>query len=108
MPHARDQYRWLKVLRDPDERSRTQLRLLKRQVAFIILFSSPTLIIDQHRPLLFLSLIHLMFGFTALMVFGAALFKRQPIPPASLCIWDHGLAMLVLMLISSAVLRAWP
>lgn len=97
--------RWLKVLRDPDARSRKHLQLFGGQVGFILLFSSPTLIIDQHRPLFFVTLIHLMFGFSALLLFGAALFKRTPIPSASLCIWDHGLAMLVLMLISSAVLR---
>lgn len=101
-----DPGRWLRVLRDPDECSRKHLRLFGGQVAFIVLFSSPTLAIDQHRPILFLSLIHLMFGFSALLVFGAALWKRNPIPPASLCVWDHGVAMLLLMLISSIVLRA--
>lgn len=98
--------RWLRVLRDPDERSRRHLRLFGGQIGFIVLFSSPTLAIDHHRPILFLSLIHLMFGFSALLVFGAALWKRDPIPPASLCVWDHGFAMLLLMLISSVVLRA--
>ena len=98
--------RWLRVLRDPDERSRRHLRLFGGQIGFIVLFSSPTLAIDHHRPILFLSLIHLMFGFSALLVFSAALWKRDPIPPASLCIWDHGFAMLFLMLISSVVLGA--
>lgn len=97
--------RWLSVLRDPDERSRKHLRLFGGQVGFIVLFCSPTLVIDQHRPLLFVSLIHLMFGFSAALVFGVALWKRNPIPPARLCVWDHGVAMLLLMLISSVVLR---
>jgi hypothetical protein len=105
MQHEHGQCRWLKVLRDPDQRSRKHLRLFGSHVAFVVLFSTPTLIIDQHRPILFLSLIHLMFGFSALLVFGAALFIQRPIPPASLCIWDHGFAMLLLMLICSAVLR---
>jgi hypothetical protein len=105
MQHASGPGRWVRVLRDPDERSRKHLRIFGGQVGFLVLFSSPTLVIDQHRPILFLTLIHLLFGFSALLVFAAALFKRTPIPSASLCIWDHGLAMLVLMLISSAVLR---
>ncbi len=46
-----------------------------------------------------------MFGFSAALVFGVALWKRNPIPPARLCVWDHGVAMLLLMLISSVVLR---
>jgi hypothetical protein len=105
MRHEYGPGRWLSVLRDPDERSRKHLRLFGGQVGFIVLFSSPTLAIDQHTPLLFVSLIHLMFGFSAALLFGAALWKRDQIPSASLCVWDHGVAMLLLMLISSVVLR---
>ena len=105
MRHESGPGRWVRVLRDPDERSRKHLRLFSGQVGFVVLFSSPTLLIDQHRPILFLTLIHLMFGFSALLVLGAALLKRSSIPSASLCIWDHGFAMLILMLICSAVLR---
>lgn len=97
--------RWLRLLRNLDHRSRIHLRLFSGQVAFVILFSAPTLLIDQHRPILFLSLIHVMFGLSALVVLVAALVKRRPISPSSLCVWDHAFALLLLMLGCSAVLR---
>jgi uncharacterized membrane protein len=97
--------RWLRVLRDLDERSRVHLRLFGCQVAFIVLFSAATLVVDQHRPILFLSLMHAMFGVSALVVLGAGFVTRRPISPTSLCIWDHAFAMLLLMLLCSVALR---
>jgi hypothetical protein len=102
------QYRWLRALRGLDERSRVHLRVFSRQVAFVVLFSAPTLLIDQHRPILFLSLMRTMFGFSAAFVFGGALLTRRPVSPTSLCIWDHGAAMLLLMFVCSLGLRLFP
>jgi hypothetical protein len=99
---------WIRVLRELDERSRVHLRLLGRQVAFVAFFSAPTLIIDQHRPLLFLSLMRTMFGLSALVVVGVAFLARRPMPPTSLCIWDCVAAMLLLTLACSAALRLVP
>jgi hypothetical protein len=99
---------WIRCLRELDERSRVHLRLLGRQVAFVALFSGPALIIDQHRPLLFLSLMRAMFGLSALVVLGIAFLTRRPMPPTSLCIWDHAAVMLLLTLACSAALRLLP
>ena len=46
-----------------------------------------------------------MFGLSALVVLVAALVKRRPISPSSLCVWDHAFALLLLMLGCFAVLR---
>ncbi len=99
------QCRWVRLLRDLDERSRVHLRLFARQVAFVVLFSAPMLLIDQHRPVVFLSLMRTMFGLAALIVLGAAFLTNRPVSPTSLCIWDHALAMLLLTVICSIVLR---
>lgn len=99
------QCRWVRLLRDLDERSRVHLRVLGRQVAFIVLFSAATLLIDQHRPILFLSLMRTMFGFSALVVLGVAFFTRRPVSPTSLCIWDHALAMVLLALLCTVALK---
>ena len=99
------QSRWLRLPRDFDERSRVHFRLLGRQVPFVVLFCAFTLPIDQHRPILFLSLMRTMFGLSALIVIGLAFFTDRPVSPTSLCIWDQALAMLSLTLICSIVLR---
>jgi hypothetical protein len=99
------QCRWRRLLRNLDERSRVHLRLFGRQVAFAVLFWAFTLLIDQHRPILFLSLMRTMFGLSALIVIGLAFFTDRPVSPTSLCIRDHALAMLLLTLLCSIVLR---
>jgi hypothetical protein len=101
-----DHWHWLRLLRDLDERSLVHLRLFGRQVAFVLLSCSPPLLIDHHRPILFLSLTRMMFGFSALLVLVAALFNRRPVSSTSLCCWDHALAMILLALLCSVALHA--
>jgi hypothetical protein len=103
-------YRWLRALRGLDERSRFHLRGFCRQLAFVVLlFSASTLLIDQHRPILFLSLMRTMLGFSAAFVFGVALLTRRPVSPTSLCISDqpHG-PILMLVRFSGRLTRKPP
>jgi hypothetical protein len=98
-------FRWLKMLREPDKHSRLHLHLFIRQVAFVVLCSLPALLIDRHRPALFLLMMRGMFGFSALGAFGAAVFMRRPVSSTSLCIWDHAAAMLLITVAFSLAIR---
>jgi hypothetical protein len=97
--------RWARMLSEPNELSRIQLRLFARQAAFVVLFSVPALFIDQHKPALFFLVMREMFGFSALGVLGGAVLLRRPVSTNSLCIWDHAAAMLLITLVLSVVLR---
>jgi hypothetical protein len=108
MPRDTDRRRWFRVLRELDQGSRIHLRLFGRQVAFLLLFGSPALFVDEHRPRLFLSMIRTMFGLSALIVLGVAVFTRRPLSPTSLCLWDHLPAMMLLVLARSIALRLLP
>lgn len=105
MWEAVSRLRWMRLLRGVDARSRLHLRAFCGQVAFIVLLCTPTLFIDQHRPLLFLWFTHILFAATALILVGVAVVTRQSVSHTSLCMWDHVYAMLILMLISSIALR---
>lgn len=98
-------YHWLGALRDLDARSRAQLRLFRFQVAILMMFGAPALVLDEHRPFLFLFMLQTMFGFSALIVVLVTALTRQPISPRSLCSWDHAAGMILLMLACSMALR---
>jgi uncharacterized membrane protein SirB2 len=53
-------------------------------------------------------MIRTMFGLSALIVLGVAVFTRRPVSPTSLCIWDHLPAMMLLVLACSIALRLLP
>ena len=98
-------FRWLAGLSTLDERSRIHLQAFGRQVAFILLCSLLTLLIDKQRPVLCLIMMRTMFGFSTLFVFAVAVLTRQPVSPKSICIWDHIAGMLLLALVCSVALR---
>jgi hypothetical protein len=100
-----DRFRWLRGSRALDERSRAHLHAFGRQVIFILICSLPTLLIDKQRPILCLVMMRVMFGFSALFLFGAAVLTRHPVSPKSICIWDHFTAMLLLTLACSIALQ---
>jgi len=103
-----DRYHWLRAVRNLDERSRAQLRLFRLQVTSLAIFGAPALLLDQHRPLLFLFVLRTMFGLSALIVILAAGLTRRPICPKSLGIWDHAAAMILLTLGCSMALQWLP
>ena len=88
-----------------DPHLRRHLRAFAGQVGFLVLFSSPTLLIDDHAPVLFLSLLRTTFGLTALVLLIAGLFSRQRTPEADFGLWDHCLAFVLLQLGCSIALR---
>lgn len=86
------------VPRRPDLHPRYHLRVFAGQVGFLVLSSSPTLLVDDHAPVLFLSLLRSMFGLTALVLLIAGLFSKQRTPQTSFGLWDHCLAFVLLQL----------
>ena len=88
-----------------DPHSGRHLRAFAGQVGFLVLSSSPTLLIDGHAPVLFLSLLRTMFGLTALVLLIAGLLSRQWTPERSFGLWDHCLAFVLLQLGCSIALR---
>ena len=88
-----------------DPRLRRHLRAFAGQVGFLVLSSSPALLIDDHAPVLFLSLLRTMFGLTALVLLSAGLLSRQRTPEGSFDLWDHCLAFVLLQLGCSIALR---
>ncbi|OJV31673.1 MAG: hypothetical protein BGO24_05745 [Sphingomonas sp. 67-36] len=105
MWEAVTRFRWMRLLREQDSRSRIHLRAFCGQVGLILLLCAPTFALDHRPPFLFLFFVHLFFAASALVLVGVALVTRQPVSRTSLCMWDHVFAMLLLMLISSAALR---
>lgn len=97
------QYR--RALSHLDELSRLHLSLFQRQVAFLLLFSTPALLVDQHRPVLFLCMLQKTFAFSAFIVSGLALLSGRALSTTSLCLWDHVAALLLLSLLCSIALR---
>ncbi len=79
-----------------DARSRWHLRLLTGQIMFLTMVGLPALVIDPYRPRLFLLELRGMFGLSALVLLVLGALARQPWSPASLCLWDHFLALLLL------------
>lgn len=100
--------RWLDGFNVLDAHSRIHAMAFARQVAFILVCSLPALFLDEHRPLLCLTMMRAMFGFSTLFVFAVAALTRQRLTANTLCIWDHCAAMLVLALVSSIALQSLP
>lgn len=106
--HRMDQYQWRSALRNLDVQSRTQLRLFRIQVAALVMFGAPALILDQRRPFLFLFELRTMFGLSAMILVLAAVLTRRPVCGESLGTWDHAAAMVLLTLGCSIVLQLLP
>jgi hypothetical protein len=79
-----------------DAQSRWHLRTFASQVAFLALIGLPVLLIDRHVPALYLLQLRTMFGFSALIMLVLGVASRQALSRASLCVWDHFLAFLLL------------
>lgn len=97
--------RWSDRFRALDERSRVHLKVFGRQVGFTVACGLVALLLDTHRPLLGLTLMRAMFGFSALFVFCVAVITRQPVRFDAICIWDHIAGMVVLTLLCSVALQ---
>jgi hypothetical protein len=88
-----------------DDRSRRQIGLLARQVVLVAVICLPVTL-DGGSPLRdYLSLLRAVFGFSALAVTGAAMLTRAPLSDTSLCIWDHGMALLLLKFVCALSLE---
>ena len=81
------------------------MRLFLGQAGFLVLASSPTLLLDHRPPVLFLLLLRNMFGLTALVLLIAGLFSTRRTPGADFGLWDHCLAFVLLQLGCSIALR---
>lgn len=79
-----------------DKTSRSYVRAFAGQVAVLTLVGMPALLLDRHRPMLFLAELRAMFGLSALVSIGLAVLSRQRLSPGSLCIWDHVAALFLL------------
>jgi hypothetical protein len=88
-----------------DERSRLFLQSFAVQVASCMLVSVPALLIDRHRPTLFLLELRKMFGLSTLTSLGVGIFARQRPSPVSPWIWYNIAALLLLRYGRSAALR---
>ena len=99
------QFRWLRLIREPNSRSRMQLRLFGAQIAIITALCMPALVFNPGQPLMFLSIMHLIFASCALLAVGAALVSSEAVSRNKFCLWDNAFAMIILMLFSSAALR---
>jgi hypothetical protein len=88
-----------------DEGSRRVLRTFAGQVALLGALGVPALLIDSHAPALFLHQLRTAFGLSALVVFMIGVVSRQRLERASLGIWDHVAALLLLQSGCSAALR---
>ncbi len=80
------------VLQRIDPHSRRHLRAFFARVVLLVPTSSPTLLVDDHAPVLFLSLLRTTFGLTALFLAIGGLFSRQQTREAGIGLWDHCLA----------------
>ncbi len=87
-----------------DAQSRWHLRVLAGQVMLLMMVGIPALLIDQHRPKLFLLELRGMFGLSALVLLVLGVLARQRWSPVSLCLWDHVLAFALLKLGCSILL----
>lgn len=93
------------MLQRLDARSRWHLRVFGGQVLFLALTGAPVLLVDRHAPVLYLLELRAMFRMSALVLLLVGLFARQPPSRASLCLWDHVLAFVLLGAGCSLALR---
>ena len=70
-------------------------------MAFLCL---PRAMASEHPLKEYLLLLRMAFGFSAMVVTITAKLSGARLPPTSLCVWDHGAALLLLNLGCSLVL----
>jgi hypothetical protein len=75
------------------------------QIVFLVLGSSPALLIDDHAPVLFLLLLRTLCGFTAVFLLIAGLFLKRRQHGAGFGPLDHCLAFVLLQLGCSITLH---
>lgn len=90
--------------RSLDPQSRWHLRVLGGQVMLLAMVGMPALLLDEHRPRLFLLELRGMFGLSALVLLVLGALSRQPWSPGRFCLWDHLLAFVLLKLGCSVIL----
>lgn len=88
-----------------DPHARLHLRTFARQVGLLVLCCLPTLLIDNHAPILFFSLLKILFGFTALFLLITSFFFKHRTSEVGFRPSDHCLAFVLLQLGCSIVLR---
>ena len=81
-----------------DEQSRRHLGIIVRQTLLLAAMCLPLALMADHPLMEFLVLLRVAFGFSSAAVAFVATFSRAPLSPTSLCIWDHGAALLLLKL----------
>ncbi len=91
-------------MRPLDAQSRWHLRVLGRQIAFLVLIGLPALLVDRHPPVLYFLQLQRMFGLLALVLLALGVVTRQPLARASLCVWDHAAASMLLAIGCSLIL----
>jgi hypothetical protein len=74
------------------------------QVMFLVLGSSPALLLDAHPPVLFFSLLRTLCSFTALFLLLVGLLLKRRAPDERLGPLDHCLGFVLLQLGCSMVL----
>ena len=88
-----------------DPHSRLHIRTFARQVGLLVLCCLPTLLVDDHAPILFLSLLRELFGFTAAFLLVISFFFKQRAPGVGFRPIDHCLAFVLLQLGCSIALH---
>jgi hypothetical protein len=75
------------------------------QAVFLVLVSSPALLIDSHATVMFLLLLRTLCNFTALFLLTIGLLSKQLAPGGGLGPLDHCLAFMLLQLGCSIALH---
>ncbi|MCA7121277.1 MAG: hypothetical protein LGL72_18195 [Acidibrevibacterium sp.] len=91
-------------MRPLDAQSRWHLRVLGKQIVFLVLIGLPTLLVDRRPPLLYFLQLQRMFSLLALVLLTLGVVTRQPFTRASFCVWDHVAASVLLATGCSLVL----
>ncbi len=81
-----------------DDQSRHHVGIILRQVAIVSVICLPFALASADPLKEYLMLLRVAFGFSALVVTVTATLTRARLSPTSLCIWDHGAALLLLKL----------
>jgi hypothetical protein len=79
-----------------DEQSRRHLGLIVRQTLLMAAICLPFALVNDDPLTEYLLLLRITFGFSSFAIFITAALSRAPLSRTSLCIWDHGAALLLL------------
>jgi hypothetical protein len=81
-----------------DVQSRRHVGIILRQVALVAVICLPMALASEDPLKNYLLLLRVTFGFSALVMTLTATMARARLSPTSLCVWDHGAALLLLKL----------